>query len=422
MISNPLVFNWRFYLYSNPDLINYGLTTEAQAVNHWSNSGVYEGRQAHPAFHSLQYIQKYTDILGAFWYNYHAATMHYVNSGHSEGRIGHMTMYDHGDPMGAYKRITATSKYTGQADSWWNPVTVSCSKQFAGAIDSIMWNGFEFINSYDHGRQAQYAWQYGSTPTGTATHPIFDAPYAEKFNPTEAGCEADAVGLPTSSLLTGDSFIASNVISTTTNCAYWKQPHESEGKYSNIISNDSIRKVVVVSPDGITNLIRLSAFVTPESGNNSKKIPARYEAPSLYINPDLHTFYQANSSLTGLTQIQNAKSPTFSNSVMWDGNPDGGWYGAQGGELPNVVVAAGGGYAIGCVVLPSPAFSRISYQAYFQNHQCATTSPINRTRSMGAAVYVQDGSKYIEFTTYIAVGKTAQEVLNTLKLAIDTRP
>jgi hypothetical protein len=173
---------------------------------------------------------------------------------------------------------------------------------------------------------------------------------------------------------------------------------------------------------GLPRLIRLSAFVTPEVGKRAKAIATRYEVPAIYINPELSTFYQANSALTSLTQIPNSKTPTFTNSDMWNGNPDGGWFGAQGGEVSGVVIAAGGGKAIGCAVVPSPTYSRISYQVYFQNHQISTTSAVNNTRSMGAAVYVQDGSGYVEFTTYIAVGNTPQEVLATLRLAMETQP
>jgi hypothetical protein len=315
-----------------------------------------------------------------------------------------------------------TSKYTGAADSWWNPTTVSCSAKFAGAIDSIMFDGFEFINSYDHGRQAQFAWQYGSTPTGTAIQPTFDATYAERFNPTEAGNEADAVGYATSAWLRGNTPIDSNVLQTITEMAYWKQPQDSWGAYSEVQSKDRLRKVVVVSPNGVARLIRISSFVYPEPGNPKKITPCRYEAPSLYINPQLDTFWQANAGLTALTQIQNAKSPTFTNTVMWDGNPAGGWHGSQGGEVPGVVIASGAGYAIGCVVVPNPAFTRISYQAYFQNHQVANTTPANQTRAMGPAVYVADGSQYREFTTYIAVGQTPMAVLDNLRLALANRP
>jgi hypothetical protein len=422
VITNPLVFNWRYYLYANPDLIQYGLITKAQAEQHWSNSGIYEGRQAHPSFHSLQYMQRYDDLLKAFWYNYKAATLHYITNGNAEGRIGHMTPEAHGDPMGAYGRITVTSKYTGDANSWSNPVTVTCSKQFAGAIESIQYKNFEFVNSYDHGRQAQFAWQYGSSPAGTPTHPTFDATYAERFNPTEAGNEADAVGYTTSAVLSAPKFTHANVLDTTCQPAYWKQAADSQGAYTNVKSKDTLRKVVVVSPNGIPRLTRISAFVTPEQGSSKKAVPTRHEVPSLYINPELDTFWQADAELTQLTQIPNAKNPRFSNTVMWDGNPMGGWFGSQGGEVPGVVIASGVGKAIGVYVVPSPAYTRISYQAYFQNYQVASTTPINRTRSMGPAVYVADGSKYVEFTTYIAVGDTPQEVLNTLRVAAATKP
>lgn len=147
----------------------------------------------------------------------------------------------------------------------------------------------------------------------------------------------------------------------------------------------------------------------------------------MYINPELQHFYECNAALTALNQIPNTKHTTFSNSDMWDGNPAGGWFGSQGGEVNGVVIAFNGlsgsaGKAIGMYTVPSPAYTRISYQVYFQNYQNETTTPINNTRSMGAAVYVEDGSQYREFTTYIAVGNTPQEVMATLKLAKEQNP
>src|SRR5476651_1767094 len=55
---------------------------------------------------------------------------------------------------------------------------ISCSPKFAGAIYSLNWNGKEFLNSGDHGRELQSA----------AT--FYD--FGECFNPTEAGSAADA--------------------------------------------------------------------------------------------------------------------------------------------------------------------------------------------------------------------------------------
>jgi hypothetical protein len=426
-MNNSKVFNWRFYLYNNPDLIQAGLVTQSQALSHWTNSGLYEGRQAHPAFHTVQYVQRYGDLKNAFGYNYQALANHYINNGVAEGRFGHMTPDAHSYAMVGYGRVTLTSKYTGHADSWYNPMTVSCAAKFAGTIDSIMWKDFEFINSYDHGRQASFAWQYGSYPNGTPTHPRFGADWAEFFNPTEPGREADAVGYTSSSRLVECKHTHHNVLDTSNSAAYWKTVAESKGNYSTVDSKDIIRKVVVVSPMGIPNLTRISAFLTPEANNPKKAVPCRFEAPSMYINPELAHFYECNAGLTSLTQIQNAKHPKFYNSDMWDGNPTGGWFGSQGGEVNGVVIAYNGlsgegGRAIGALVIPSAAFKQITYQVYFQNHQNATTTPINNTRSMGAAVYVDDGSKYVEFTAYIAVGHTPQEVMDKLKQAKEQNP
>lgn len=43
-LLNPLVFNWQFYLQSNPDLLLLGLRTAEHAKNHWLKTGAAEGR------------------------------------------------------------------------------------------------------------------------------------------------------------------------------------------------------------------------------------------------------------------------------------------------------------------------------------------------------------------------------------------
>src|SRR5437868_1079783 len=50
--------------------------------------------------------------------------------------------------------ISAPSPVFGQ------PLTVSTSNQFGGAVSSIKWNGKEYINNYDHGRQLQVNMQF----------------------------------------------------------------------------------------------------------------------------------------------------------------------------------------------------------------------------------------------------------------------
>ena len=61
-------------------------------------------------------------------------------------------------------------------------LVIKTTTRLAGAIDSLTWDGKEFINSTDHGRQLQ------SASNLDAGSPISD----ETYNPTEAGSRDDA--------------------------------------------------------------------------------------------------------------------------------------------------------------------------------------------------------------------------------------
>ena len=63
-------------------------------------------------------------------------------------------------------------------------IVITTTSRLAGAIHSLTWNGREFIDSADHGRQLQSASNFdaGSRITG------------ETYNPTEAGSRFDGAG------------------------------------------------------------------------------------------------------------------------------------------------------------------------------------------------------------------------------------
>lgn len=64
---------------------------------------------------------------------------------------------------------------------WLIALTITTTSRLAGAVHSILWNGQEFIDSTDHGRQRQSACSFDS---------MSDDPFwAERYNPTEAGME-----------------------------------------------------------------------------------------------------------------------------------------------------------------------------------------------------------------------------------------
>ncbi len=64
------------------------------------------------------------------------------------------------------------------------PLVIRTTSRLAGAIDSVKWDGVEFIDSHDHGRQLQSA-------INADVDGVF---HVECYNPTEAGSVADALG------------------------------------------------------------------------------------------------------------------------------------------------------------------------------------------------------------------------------------
>ena len=98
-----------------------------------------------------------------------------------------------------------------------SPIIIRASSKFAGAIDSLTWNGKEFIDSGDHGRLLQSA-------------VTFDG-LAERYNPTEGGSRSNW-SLDTSNSLLKAIRAKDSLLETTTQMAFWLQPGEidMEGK------------------------------------------------------------------------------------------------------------------------------------------------------------------------------------------------
>jgi hypothetical protein len=102
------------------------------------------------------------------------------------------------------------------------PLAIRTTAQFAGAIMSLTWNGVEFIDAYDHGRQLQSAAQFNGT--------------GEDYNPTEAGSSADGTGPTSSSYLNGIS-ASGNHLATEINMAFWL-PVNGETISNHILNKD----------------------------------------------------------------------------------------------------------------------------------------------------------------------------------------
>lgn len=118
-------------------------------------------------------------------------------------------------------------------------VVITTTPRLAGAIHSVTWRGFEFIDSLDHGRQLQSA---SNLDLGTAIA-------AETFNPTEAGARDDGAG-PTSTSRLLHLLAVGNQLQTTTQMAFWLPPGGTSGgvmaKNTTKLSNHLLTKRVTI--------------------------------------------------------------------------------------------------------------------------------------------------------------------------------
>ncbi len=95
-------------------------------------------------------------------------------------------------------------------------IVVTTTDRLAGAVHSLTWDGVEFIDSADHGRQLQSASAFNCGKLGF---------HAECFNPTEAGSRHDGAGKTSTSRLVRFR-AAGNEIDSTTRMAFWLRAGE----------------------------------------------------------------------------------------------------------------------------------------------------------------------------------------------------
>lgn len=121
-----------------------------------------------------------------------------------------------------------TTTFNGKA------LRVAASRRFGAAIYSITINGLPFIDSTDHGRELQTAWQYDGQGEGQ--------------NPTEAGSAADSAGATSSTAILSLSATAT-AISSRVNPAFW---YAYGGK---VASSDFLEKTVTLGLNGKPNIL-----------------------------------------------------------------------------------------------------------------------------------------------------------------------
>lgn len=181
-------------------------------------------------------------------------------------------------------------------------IVIRTSSRMGGAIDSLQWNGREFIDAWDHGRELQTAWN------GNAG---IDPADPETFNPTEGGSRDDDRGLKSSCQVL-ELRAAGNRLETFSRPAFWLQPGEkSEGKPARnktILSDDRLRKRVVIGCKGLSNVLDYKVTVT--LAKEDRNTGCVIEALTGYMPPEFDHFWTLDTATGGITAVDHGPAET----------------------------------------------------------------------------------------------------------------
>jgi hypothetical protein len=166
-------------------------------------------------------------------------------------------------------------------------IVVTTTTRLAGAIHSLTWNGREFIDSTDHGRQLQ------SASNLDAGSPIT----SETFNPTEAGSRDDGAGPASSSRLL-HLVAAGRALQTTNRMAFWLPPGGKSGanfaKNTTILSDHLLTKRVCIGCKNLPNVLSYDVtFGLPVGEHHTHAV---FEALTGYMPPEFARFRQFNAA------------------------------------------------------------------------------------------------------------------------------
>ena len=173
-------------------------------------------------------------------------------------------------------------RVSGDAEIRGNGIVIKTTSRLAGAIDSLTWNGKEFIDSADHGRQLQSACAFGEGGKGFV---------AETYNPTEAGSRDDGAGPRSTSVLLSLK-AEKNVLETRTQMAFWLKPgQKSEGQTARnpkALSEHVVSKKVTIGWKDLPNVIEVVVTFTIPAGESHRY--AQFEALTGYMPAEFSKF------------------------------------------------------------------------------------------------------------------------------------
>jgi hypothetical protein len=199
------------------------------------------------------------------------------------GQISRFTAFPDAPPNGNdAPAVDGDAVIRGKAGG--SEIVIKTTSRLAGAIDSLTWDGKEFIDSFDHGRQLQSA---ASFDVGRS-----DEFWAERFNPTEAGSRLDHTGgTSTSRLLKME--VGENELASTVRMAFWLAPGEESfgrpGLSPAKLSDHRLSKNVRIGWGDVQNVVRYK--VTFHVAPNEPHRYAQFEALTGYMPEEFSEFW-----------------------------------------------------------------------------------------------------------------------------------
>lgn len=177
-------------------------------------------------------------------------------------------------------------------------IVLTTTNRLAGAIHSLTWNGVEFIDSTDHGRQLQ------SASNLDCGQPIRD----ETYNPTEAGSRADGAGERSSSKLLRLRAEGAT-LETTTQMAFWLKPGERSGGHlarnDKVLSNHLLTKRVHIGHKSLSHAIEYDVTFTVPKGE--KHTLAVFEALTGYMPAAFDRFWKYDAKSGELKPLEHGQ-------------------------------------------------------------------------------------------------------------------
>ena len=220
-------------------------------------------------------------------------------------------------------QVNGNATISAPAPVFGQPLTLSTSSQYAGAVSSIKWGDKEFINNWDHGRQLQLNSQF------------FNRFIC--YNPYEAGSLEDG-NKPTSTSKLLSLAASGHRLESTTQMAWYystfyqgTNPEDYCGDpahwlpvtpYTKPLSDYRVHKTVTIGYAGIPNVIEylVEQFV-PEpvlKGLNNVTAVVNYEFSSLRSWDVVSKDYRNIRALAGEDdRIKVASTPDGSHAIGW---------------------------------------------------------------------------------------------------------